>query len=98
MTPEAKVKAKVKRILDKINCYYFFPATGGYGRSGVPDVIVCFKGHFIGIECKAGKGTLTALQANELKKIEFNEGSVCVINEHNIDELEEWLWNEVQSQ
>jgi Holliday junction resolvase len=97
MTPEAKVKAKVKKVLDKLNCYYFFPATNGYGRSGVPDVIVCFQGHFIGIECKAGKGKLTALQENELKKIQFNEGSTAVINEDNVDSLEEWLYNEIQS-
>jgi hypothetical protein len=97
MTPEAKVKAKVKKVLDKLNCYYFFPATGGYGRSGVPDVIVCFQGHFIGIECKAGKGKLTALQENELKKIQFNEGITAVINEDNVDLLEEWLYNEIQS-
>ena len=97
MTPEAKVKTKVKKVLDKVNCYYFFPATGGYGRSGVPDVVVCFQGHFIGIECKANGGKLTALQENELKKIQFNEGSTCVINEDNVDSLEEWLYNEIQS-
>lgn len=98
MTPEAKVKKKVKQILDKVNCYYFFPATGGYGKSGVPDVIVCFRGHFIGIECKAGKNMPTALQAHEMKKIEFNEGSVCVINEENIDGLEDWLYDQIQQQ
>lgn len=96
MTPEAKVKKKVKQVLDKVNCYYFFPATGGYGKSGVPDVIACFRGHFIGIECKSGKNVPTALQAHEMKKIEFNEGSTCVINEENIDDLEDWLYDQIQ--
>jgi hypothetical protein len=98
MTPEAKVKAKVKRILDKVNCYYFCPATGGYGRSGVPDFIACFRGHFVGIECKAGDNKPTALQQNELRKIELNEGSACVINEGNVDQLEDWLYEQVQSE
>ena len=66
MTPEAKVKNKIKKFLDKLGCYYFFPQTGGYGRSGVPDIIICHQGKFIAIECKAGKGVITALQKNNI--------------------------------
>ena len=38
MTPEGKVKKKVVEQLKQLGCYYFFPATGGYGKSGVPDI------------------------------------------------------------
>ena len=31
MTPESKVKAKAKKILDSLCAYHFMPATGGYG-------------------------------------------------------------------
>jgi Holliday junction resolvase len=55
MTPEAKVKRKVTDQLKLIGAYYFFPATGGYGKSGVPDIVGCYNGKFFGIECKAGK-------------------------------------------
>jgi Holliday junction resolvase len=81
MTPEAKVKKKVVDILKAAGAYYFFPATGGFGRSGVPDIIVCFKGRFIGIECKAGSNKPTALQENELKKIRAAGGNAFVVNE-----------------
>lgn len=83
MTPEAKVKKKVVDILKAAGAYYFFPATGGFGRSGVPDIIVCFKGRFIGIECKAGDNTPTALQENELKKIQDAGGNAFVVNEES---------------
>ena len=53
-TPEGKVKDAVKKILKSLNIYYFMPATGGYGRSGVPDIVCCVKGLFVAIECKAG--------------------------------------------
>ena len=53
MTPEAKVKKKVVAILNDHGAYYFYPVTGGYGRSGVPDIVACHGGRFIGIECKA---------------------------------------------
>ena len=53
-TPEAKVKAKVKAILKNLGAYYVMPVTSGYGNSGAPDFLVCIRGKFIGIECKAG--------------------------------------------
>jgi Holliday junction resolvase len=51
-TPESKVKKKVKKILDDLGAYHFSPMATGFGRSGVPDIIACYKGKFIGIECK----------------------------------------------
>ena len=67
MTPEGKVKKKIVEQLKELGCYYFFPATGGYGKSGVPDIVGCYNGKFFGIECKAGKNTPTALQQMNLK-------------------------------
>ena len=87
MTPEAKVKKKVVDILKAAGAYYFFPATGGFGRSGVPDIIVCRNGAFIGIECKAGSNKPTALQENELKKIRAAGGNAFVVNEDSLGAL-----------
>ena len=91
MTPEAKVKARVKKVLDKHGVYYFLPATGGYGRAGVPDIIACFNGQFIAIETKAGKGQLTELQKRELDKIMNADGLTYVAREDNLIELKELL-------
>jgi hypothetical protein len=77
-TPEAKVKDAVVRVLKEYDCYYFFPATHGFGRSGVPDIICCYKGRFIGIECKAEKGRLTDLQERELQRIRKRAGVAIV--------------------
>lgn len=84
LTPEGKVKARVRRVLDAGGIYYFMPATGGYGRSGVPDIVGCCNKRFFAIECKAGKGKTTALQDNELRKIKEAGGIALVINEDNI--------------
>ena len=46
-TPEKKVKDKVVKLLKQHGVYYFFPATYGMGRSGVPDIICCIKGKFL---------------------------------------------------
>ena len=89
MTPEAKVKKKVVAILKKYEAYYFYPVTGGYGRSGVPDVIACHDGRFIGIECKAGSNKPTPLQQKNLDDIQAAGGVALVINEDNINAVEE---------
>lgn len=84
-TPEKKVKDKVKKILKEVGAYNFMPATHGYGSSGAPDIVACYQGKFIGIECKAGKGKPTELQMKNLMDI-FNKGGVAVlINETGIE-------------
>lgn len=87
MTPEAKVKKKIVTLLKEHGAYYFYPVTGGYGRSGVPDIIVCHKGKFIGIECKAGKNKPTALQEKNLSDIRAAGGVALVVNEENINDV-----------
>ena len=88
MTPEAKVKKKVVRILKEAGAYYFYPVTGGFGRSGVPDVVACYKVRFIGIECKAGKNKPTPLQQKNLDDITKEGGLAYVINEDNVNLVE----------
>jgi Holliday junction resolvase len=93
MTPEAKVKKKVVAILKEYKAYFFYPVTGGYGRSGVPDIIVCYNGCFIGIECKAGTNKPTPLQEKNLKDIQAAGGVSLVVNEDNISTVGEILQN-----
>lgn len=88
MTPEGKVKEKAKRILDSIGAYHFMPATGGYGRSGVPDIVGCLNGVFFAIECKANGGRPTALQLREIDRIGAAGGFAVVVDEGNVSLLE----------
>jgi len=73
MTSEGRVKQKLVRFLNSLQPvpYFFSPQTGGYGRSGLPDIVGCWQGRFFAIECKAeGKlGNTTALQQREMEKI-----------------------------
>ena len=90
-TPEKKVKDKVVKLLKQYGVYYFFPATHGFGRSGVPDVICCALGKFIAIECKAGNNKPTALQQREIEAINQVGGVTFVINEDNLTMLGDFL-------
>jgi len=90
-TPEAKVKAKIKKILKDHGVYYAMPIGTGYGNSGVPDFLCCVNGNFLAIEAKAGKGTTTALQEKNLREIKEAGGVAAVIAEAQLEYLEQLI-------
>ena len=89
MTPEAKVKDKIKKILKAHNVYYAMPIGTGYGNAGVPDFLCCVNGCFVAIEAKAGKGTTTALQDKNLQQIKDSGGFAFIVNEGSLEEFEQ---------
>tara|TARA_R110000782_G_scaffold12839_1_gene38061 strand:- start:164 stop:439 length:276 start_codon:yes stop_codon:yes gene_type:complete len=84
----------VTKYLKEMGAYYFYPVTGGYGRSGVPDIIGCHKGKFFGIECKAGKNKPTPLQEKNLQDISSAGGIALVINEDNMHSTTALVWGD----
>lgn len=86
-TPESKVKDKVKKLLAAHGAYHFMPATHGYGSSGVPDIVACLHGKFIGIECKANGNNPTALQVKNLRELSSAGGIAIVVDETGLDKL-----------
>jgi penicillin-binding protein-related factor A (putative recombinase) len=90
-TPEGKVKIKVRAELIKRDVYHFMPATGGFGRNGIPDIVGCYRGYFFAIETKSGSKKPTALQEKELQHIRDSGGVAFVINETNVIDIVEWL-------
>jgi len=85
MTPEGRVKDAIKKLLVSRGAYYFMPVSNGMGRHGIPDIIACYRGWFIGIEVKApGKEkTVTANQARELENIGAAGGHSVVASDPN---------------
>lgn len=79
MTPEGKVKAKVKQILKEYGVYYFMPVQTGYGGVAL-DFLCCHRGRFFAIETKAIGKKLTGLQEYTVKTIEDAGGTVFVIH------------------
>lgn len=90
-TPEVKVKRVVTRQLKELGAYYFYPVTGGFGASGVPDIIGCYGGRFFGIECKAGRNKPTELQKKNLHNISVAGGIALVVNEDNMNDVKTLL-------
>ncbi len=91
MTPEGKVKDKAKLTLAMLGAYFCMPATGGYGNSGIPDILCCYRGRFIAIECKSGNKKPTRLQDSHLREITQQGGIALVINEDNVSVLRQLI-------
>ena len=83
MTPEGKVKKKVKEYLQSIGAWYYMPVSNGMGRVGCPDILVCYKGMFMAFETKApGKiAHVTANQQREIDAIQRVNGLAHVVDD-----------------
>ena len=90
-TPESKVKDKIKAICKARGAYYAMPVMAGMASNGTPDFLICYKGRFLAVEAKAGKGKPTALQLVRLNEIDKAGGEAMVINEDNIVALTQTL-------
>lgn len=93
-TPEGRVKARIKKILEELGCYYFMPPANGYGHSGRFDICCSYYGHFIGIEVKAdAKKKPTALQTRNASQCAASGGSVLLLHNENLTCLVHLLRN-----
>lgn len=92
-TPEKKVKKKVVAQLKAEGAYFFYPVTGGYGASGVPDIVCCIRGLFVGVECKAGRNKPTALQQANIDAINRAGGVGFWVNEENCEHIMPMIFN-----
>ena len=71
---ESVVQSKILKYLNSIGAYTI--KTIATNRAGVPDIIACYKGKFVAIECKdEGKlSRLTHLQKQHLSMIKHAGG------------------------
>ena len=60
------------------NCFCWKEHGGMYGTAGIPDIICCYEGMFIGIEVKRPGGKVSKLQEVTLRKIQVAGGIALV--------------------
>lgn len=74
MKSEKTFENKVKLYLKEKGAYFIKTHGDRFSKIGVPDLIVCYKGLFIGIELKAPNGKPSELQLYNLREIEKSGG------------------------
>lgn len=95
MTPEGKVKASVKKLLDSYApfVWYFMPVQRGLGcKRGVPDFIGLCNGAFFAIETKAPGKKPTQLQQYMMEQIRKAGGDTFTVDDaESLGFVKEWL-------
>ena len=68
---ERDIVTAIKKNLSSMGSDVFFwkEHGGPYGCAGIPDIICCYKGRFLGLEVKLPTGALTELQKRAIEKI-----------------------------
>ena len=75
---EKHLDRRVERYLSGQGCYWVKTHGSAFGRAGTPDLLVCCRGRFVGIEDKAPSGRVSKLQRRELDLIE-RAGGVSLV-------------------
>lgn len=67
---ESELIKKISDYLKSVPDLFFWKEHGGmYGTAGIPDIIICYRGRFIGLECKVEKNKPTVLQSLTIRRI-----------------------------
>jgi hypothetical protein len=91
MTPEGKVKQRVKRLLEASGAYYHMPVQNGMGAPTL-DFTGCHAGRYFAVETKAGGNTLTPRQQQTARAIAAARGAVFVVSDvTGYERLNAWL-------
>lgn len=89
MTPEKKVENQIKDFLSKNTCWYFKHHADATMARGIPDIIVCYRSYFVGIEVKQAKGIQSDQQKAQQRAIE-HAGGRYILAYSLEDFLEQW--------
>jgi len=80
MYEKVAVKAIMAYLQELEGCFAWKEHGGMYGTAGLPDIICCYKGRFVGIEVKKPGGKLTKLQEITLRDIERAGGMAAKVS------------------
>ena len=101
MAAEKNFENKVKRYFHSIGIYPAGCATdkmqvpmigwytkiwgGGFQKSGIPDIICCINGFFVGVETKASNGRASELQKLNVKRVNQSNGIAVILYPEGFD-------------
>lgn len=88
---EKAFENKVKDFLNENGCWVLKTWSNGVQRSGVPDLLICCNGYFLGVELKAETGKPSKLQLWNIDKIREANGIAMVLYPCQFDEFKQLI-------
>lgn len=75
---EKTFENKIKKHLENEECWFVKFFANAYTKSGIPDILACVNGTFVGIEVKAPNGKPSELQKYNVRQI-MESGGIAII-------------------
>ena len=92
MATEKQFENKVKKFLDEQGCWYIkYWGGAAYTKSGIPDLLICCNGYFLGIELKGEHGKPSELQLWNIEKIRKAHGIGFVLYPNQFEEFKKFI-------
>lgn len=80
MAQEKTFENKVKKFLEEEGAWFIkYWAGAQFTKAGIPDILACVNGYFVGIEIKAQNGKPSELQLYNIDKIREAGGFAIVL-------------------
>lgn len=79
MASEKNFENKVKQFLKAEGAWFVKFFANSFTKSGIPDVLACVNGHFVGIEIKGPNGHPSELQIWNVNKIRESGGFAMIL-------------------
>lgn len=92
MAQEKNFEQRVKKFLEAENCWFVKFFANAYTKSGIPDVLVCCNGYFLGVELKAQNGKPSELQKWNIQKICESGGIGVILYPDQFNDFKQLIW------
>jgi VRR-NUC domain len=90
MQPERRIAKKIRQwVLDRGGVAYNIHGGDNFQEAGIPDLLCCWYGRFVGIEVKQPGGKLSRIQQHQLERIR-QAGGIVIVAE-TLDEVKTTL-------
>ena len=93
MAEEKIFENKIKRLIEENDGWHVKFFANGFTKSGIPDILACINGHFIGIEVKASHGKASELQIHHCKEIRKAGGLAYIVYPSGYEKLKTVIEN-----
>lgn len=88
---EKQFENQVKAFLKEQGCYSLKTWSNGVQRQGVPDLLVCCNGYFVGVELKNETGKPSELQLWNIEKIREAGGFAFVLYPSGFNKFKKFI-------
>lgn len=93
MAQEKNFENKIKRHLESRGAWFVKFFANAYTHKGIPDILACVNGYFVGIEVKAQTGKPSEIQLYNVKKINNAGGFAFVLYPSAFEQFKTFVEN-----